>query len=375
MKQRINVLHLISCLNVGGMERLIVEILNNKTTNSEINNSLMVLYDYFDENLRKKAILSGLKCYFLMFAINTSILRKIFIRIQALWEIKNIIQKNNVQIVHTHEHFSKIILILYKLVFNRNLKIFYSVHCIDNFKKLSRIDLFLHKHFVDMNIAISKAVYNDCLKKGIKNVAIVYNGINIDDFKSNKLEKKSNSAIKIIDISRIQPEIKGQDVLIKALSKCKKKGLSLSCDFVGGKYYPGPYLELQELVKKSELENEVSFLGNRNDIPELMAQSDLFILPSRKEGFGLVIVEAMAAGLPIISSNVDGPAELIKNGENGLLFESENYLDLADKISYLYNNREEMSRLAHNAFKSAEAYDISIMCQKYCGLYKKIVEG
>jgi len=88
---------------------------------------------------------------------------------------------------------------------------------------------------------------------------------------------------------------------------------------------------------------------------------------------GLVVLEAMAAGVLVIASNIDGPAELINHENNGLLFESGNHLDLAEKIIELCKNREKMNQFAQNASEYVKSFDISVMCEKYCELYKSLV--
>ena len=142
--------------------------------------------------------------------------------------------------------------------------------------------------------------------------------------------------------------------------------MKYTCNLVGAimEFDKNSIAYLKNLVDDLNLSEEINFLGNRDDIPELLSHSDLFVLPSRFEGMPVALLEAMAAGLPVIASNISGSAELIEHGKNGLLFESENHIDLAEKILFLYNNREEMKRLAQNGYERAQGFDISVMCEK-----------
>jgi glycosyltransferase involved in cell wall biosynthesis len=221
-----------------------------------------------------------------------------------------------------------------------------------------------------MNIAISEDILNDCVKANLKAIKI-YNGI---DTKKWKQSQGGTHLFNIINVGRITHQVKGQDVLIKALKECKNKGMKFTCNFVGGvyEYDTNSFEYLKKLIEDFELSEEIKLLGNREDIPELLSLSDLFILPSRFEGLPLSLLEAMASKLPVIASNISGTAELIEHEKNGLLFESENHLDLADKIYNLYNHRKEMERLAQNAFTYVQGFDISVMYDKYWDLYKRL---
>lgn len=80
------------------------------------------------------------------------------------------------------------------------------------------------------------------------------------------------------------------------------------------------------------MEENVKFLGNVDNIPEFLNKIDICVVPSRSEGFGLALVEAMAMGVPCIASNIAGPREIISRTELGKLFESNDSDDLANKL-------------------------------------------
>ena len=95
----------------------------------------------------------------------------------------------------------------------------------------------------------------------------------------------------------------------------------------------------------------VTFLGDCHDVSQQLQQSDILVVPSREEGFGLVAIEGMAAYVPVIASNVGGLAEIIQNGYNGYLFEKENYTELAELI--LKVMKQDNQELTSNAYKRA----------------------
>jgi len=250
------------------------------------------------------------------------------------------------------------------------LKLVYTIHDSIIVRNWNKAILFINRTFIDINIAISEAILNDCIKNNLKAIKI-YNGVNIKKWKQ---AHGNDLAFNIINVARITYYKKGLDILVKALKECKDRDVKFTCNLVGGVYeYDTESFEyLKKLIEDLDLSDEITFLGNREDIPDLLAQSDLFILPSRFEGMPISLLEAMATKLPVIASNISGSSDLIEHEKNGLLFESENHSELAEKISFLYNNREEMRRLAQNGYEFAQNFDISIMCERYWDLYKNL---
>lgn len=222
---------------------------------------------------------------------------------------------------------------------------------------------------IDSFIAISSAVKDDFLSGTSlngQNIKVVPNGIPLEKFR--RREQPSDSS-EIICVARLVTEKKGQDILIRALAILKNDSIVCSCKLVGDGE-SGEYLEA--LAKKYSLVDNIQFLGNRSDVPELLANAGIFILPSRCEGFGITIIEAMAIGIPVVASNIDGPKEIITNGQNGLLFECDNEVDLAEKIKMLITDNSLREKLASNALTFVKDYSIERMYSSYLAFYKKI---
>jgi len=354
-----NVLQLLSSFKVGGLEKLLVSFLKAGSNNF----SVVIMNDKVDEGLKEELLKTGCKVYFLN-------RREGHKHPKYLFQLLKIIRENDIDIIHSHNSGGMLWAVLCKLckTSRPKLKLVHTIHDSVILKNLGRLKFFALKTFVDMNIAISNAIFDDCAKKKLRAVKI-YNGV---DVACRPREPRSDRNFNIINIARITHRKKGQDVLIRALKECKDKGMQFTCSFAGGVYDEESFEYLKKLVEDSGLASEVAFLGNREDIPELLAQSDLFILPSRYEGMPVSLLEAMAAGVPVIASNISGSADLINHGENGLLFESENHLDLTGKILFLYNNRWVMCSLAKSAQEYVRGFDISVMHKKYCELYESL---
>ena len=138
-------------------------------------------------------------------------------------------------------------------------------------------------------------------------------------------------------------EQKDHKTLLKALSQIDKKLWSL--DLVG----KGKFLEqTKTLVSDYDLNGNVDFLGERNDVLDLLQKSDIFLLISNWEGYPLSILEAMSCGLPIIASDVGGVNEAIKDGFNGFLIPRHNSEYLKNTINKLINTYELRQEISFN---------------------------
>lgn len=362
-KSTINILHLRCTFKRGGVEKVIQTLINaDFGENIEVNHILAVLKNDYDEKFVSELKSLGYKIYFLEDNI---------LNIPSmLFKLKNIINNEKINLVHANDIGSMKIASLCKLI-TPNLKVVYTAHSCNIISNANLLEKFLLKNIIDMNIAVSDSVHDEFVNLSINNSAKIYNGIDINKFKHNKLndDLQNISTFKLVNVGWLRLPIKGQDILLKALGECKKRGIKFTCDFIGNFADEESEKYIKNLIEESNISNVIYFLGSRNDINSILCDYDLLAFPSRTEAFGLVIIEAMASKVPVVASNIDGPAELIKHGENGLLFENENYLDLADNIQYLYNNRRIMDELADNAYKFVQDFDISIMANKYLQLY------
>ncbi len=141
-------------------------------------------------------------------------------------------------------------------------------------------------------------------------------------------------------------EYKGQHLLVDAIWQLRDRGVEVQ-GLIAGHAMEPDYLEgLKARVREAELENQVKFLGFLKEPYEVIRVLDALALTTVKETFGLVLVEAMLLGVPVIGSKAGGVPEIIEHGRSGMLFESENSTALADAIEKLAGDRGLASRLA-----------------------------
>ncbi len=133
-------------------------------------------------------------------------------------------------------------------------------------------------------------------------------------------------------------EAKGQHLLVKAVDFLVKKGLHVSAYFVGHPMRESYLEELKRDVKNKDIEKNIYFLGFMKNPHHFYQVCDTIVLASKKETFGLVLIEAMQVGTPVIGSNSGGVVEIIDDGKTGVLFENQNAQSLADKIELLIND-------------------------------------
>jgi glycosyltransferase involved in cell wall biosynthesis len=164
--------------------------------------------------------------------------------------------------------------------------------------------------------------------------------------------------------------IKGVNYLVEAMGKVVQQAPTTLLALVGK---GGEESSLKNQVKALNLGDNVVFLGWRPDIEEIMPSFDLLVLPSLNEGMGRVLVEAMAAGLPIVASRVGGIPDLVKDGKNGLLVPPADPTALAEAISKLLNNKEKRERLGAAGRKMCGQFSLEAMVEQIGALYQKLL--
>jgi len=202
-------------------------------------------------------------------------------------------------------------------------------------------------------IAVSSAVAKQFFNLADK-TEILYNGVDLNKFQPKK-DKDDLKLKNIVVIGDLMPT-KGQDFLIKALASLKDIDYKLKIigsARVGMESYE---TELKDLIKTFALNDNIEFLGRRNDINVLLPEADLLILSATvPEACPMVVLEAMACGVPVIVSDLGGTKEIVKDDYVGYTFETSNEKDLADKISMFFNlNLEKISEMRKNCRTEAE---------------------
>ncbi|MGH2101409.1 glycosyltransferase [Aerococcus urinaeequi] len=169
-------------------------------------------------------------------------------------------------------------------------------------------------------------------------------------------EKTDLNNTGILFIGRIYYQTKGIELLLKSLSILKKRNKKFKVNVVGD----GTDLKrFKRDVKFLNLENEVTFHGSTQDVLSQYLQNSILVLPSIIEGFGLVVTEAMEAGLPVVSYRTEGPSEIISNKIDGFLIEKFDFNKFADSIELLMDDKMLKNEMRTNAIKKAQNFSIN----------------
>lgn len=306
-----------------------------------------------------------------------SLQRKISISkdIKAYFEIKEILQKINPDIVSSHS--SKAGLLARIVCHTLKLPNVFTAHGWSFTPGVSRksriIFLFLEKiagFFTDHIITVSEfdkqlASINRIVKP--EKIKVIHNGApDLYSFKA----KDNNHNIKGVMVARFQFQ-KDHSTLFMALSILKEKKIHI--DLIGD----GPKEnEMKALAKQLDIENMLTFHGTRQDVPNFLNSADFFLLITNFEGLPLSICEAMSCGLPIVASDVGGIKEMVNHSENGYLIPRGSVSCLAESLDKLISNpleREKMSKKSRSIYEEKFSIDqmVALTESYYYSILKK----
>lgn len=260
--------------------------------------------------------------------------------IKAVFELKNTLKEINPDIVTIHSFKAGLIARLACLLLKK--KCIFTAHgwsfirCAGPLMKFIYILIERSLSLVSFKVI---TVCNDdkhfALERRIatnQKLAMIYNGT--PDIEESLIAKHENAAPKIIMVARFDWP-KDHMILVNALGELRD--LPWCLNFVGD----GPYIdEIKSKVKESELNDRIKFLGRREDIAELLCQSDIFVLTSHAEGFPISIIEAMRASLPVVATNIGGIAEAVIDGKTGFVVADNNQDELKRKLLTLISNKD-----------------------------------
>jgi glycosyltransferase involved in cell wall biosynthesis len=235
--------------------------------------------------------------------------------------------------------------------------------------------------FTDRIIALTEVEKNDYIAFSVcspRKLATIHSGVQIDQYMrtpSNVKEKKRSlgldpEVLVVGTVGWLLP-IKGPMYLLKAMAGVWQSHPDTRLVYVGKGDLEA---ELKEEALRLGASNRVVFLGWRDDIPEIMNALDVFVLPSLNEGMGRVLVEAMAAGKPIVASRVGGILDLVKDGQNGLLVEPRDTSALCDAIEKLLADKTLRDAMGKRGKELARNFSVGKMVEKIDALYASILE-
>lgn len=344
--------HCIFTMKTGGAQVLVIDLLNEYCNNHDV--SLVIVNDQWNDFLLEK-LDKRIKIFFINRKEGS---RNPFYLIKLHFILKRI----DPDIIHCHE--DKMI-----NMFFGKFKTVFTIHDINT------DILYLNKYRAA--IAISTAVANDVFDRIKLRPEVIHNGIAMNQFRRKiNYSILEGEKIRMVQLSRLVHEKKGQDILIRAIHELvsNRNIGGLEVDFIGS---GASQIYLQSLTTELKLENHINFVGekDRNWIEENLASYHILVQPSRFEGFGLTVIEGIAAGLPVVASDIEGPAEIMEKVSKPFLFKKEDInacADALEEVIMLYQQNKMQATMEETYQVISTEYSIKSTAGKYYSVYKKL---
>lgn len=351
------ILYLITGLGLGGAEKVVCDLADQMST---LGHQVKIAY------LTGKVVVHPKN-------INVDIipldLNNFYGLYSASKKYKKLIQDFQPDIVHAHMIHANVFARINRIGCAIP-KLICTAHNSNEGGRLRMIAYRLTNFLSDFNSNVSQEATESLISKGAfnkNNLTTVYNGIDLSKFKSFKSEKK-NDEIMVLSVGRFN-EQKDYPNLFKVIKILKDKNLIEKVKF----YIAGDgelRSELEQLIKVLNISDNVTLLGIRSDIPELMNQAHFFVLSSKFEGFGLVVAEAMACGAYVIATNSGGVAEVM--GDTGILVPPKNSEALAQALEIAIKKTQ--LEVKENNLKARkrveELFSLETSVNKWLALYE-----
>jgi len=309
----------------------------------------------------------------------------------ALFQIYKILKKEQPQIIHTHSSKAGILgrwaAYFYRLTSgNKNrIKIIHTFHGFGfhDFQNFIVKSVYVNVERITAKISdILIAVAHDNIKKGLRNEIgkkgqyfVIRSGIKLQEYQKRTdtaaLKKKLNlSSEPVVGmIACFKKQKAPLDFVRTARYVCDEKPETKFL-FVGdGALRP----KIESLIKKLNLEKNVILTGWRGDVPEMIKVFDVLILTSIFEGLPKVVVEAMASGVPVVATYVDGTKEIVQEGLTGFFVRPHENQKMAERIIRLLNNSELRKSFSEQSIKYIQEFDIDLMVRQQEELYQKLL--
>lgn len=341
--------HILWGLKTGGIETMLVNIINEQVRTENV--MLVIINEDMDEHLLKQ--ISPNCTIYLLHRHKGSKNPFSFIKMNLrIWLY-------NPDIIHVHTvRISKVIFSKAPMV-----RTIHNTHNVaDEYPKMRAL------------FSISNSVYDYTIKQGFSS-KVIMNGIPMKDIDAKTSYSLIAGKYHIVQVSRLDMEQKGQDIAIEAVDILVniRNIKNLKLHFIGE---GTDRAMLERMVRDKNLSDYVVFEGlkERDYIFLHLKDYDLYLQPSRYEGFGLTVAEACAAKLPVLVSDIEGPLEIIDSGRLGMTFKNTDAVDLADKIEIVCHGNYDYNLIESAYQRCLDKYEVGVTAKEYIKEYRKIIE-
>ncbi|MDX9692266.1 MAG: glycosyltransferase family 4 protein [Acholeplasmataceae bacterium] len=360
--QKINVLYVIPSLNIGGSEKKVMTMITHLRRDLFAPHLMLIseqgkLYD--------EALTLGID----IICMN----KKSKYDLRIIKRMANYMKTKHIDIVHVFTSTGK----LWGRLAACSAKVPVIISTEESLFRNTKLDRFLERVLAKKTDAIitnsqqSMISAQTATKLSPSLYHVIHNGIDLSPFGNNQITHSSSDKTNILCVARLD-ERKGLFYLIDAIHMLIQQHKNVHLSIAGdGKLYQS----LADKVEENQLGKHVSLLGFVDNVPSLMATHDLFILPSLEEGFGNVILEAMASNLYVIATRVGGIPEIISSDDLGTLIEPKSADAIKEGILFAINNQNIIDQRRMNAYTHAfKHFSYTHMMKSHEKLYLDLYE-
>lgn len=375
------IVHIIPTLKKGGAERLCMDICSEFQKRDVAEVMLLVLHnklEYIVADTVQPSIIPS--------TVELSVWRKNVLNVAGLEEA---IFSFRPDIIHSHLFEAEIV--------SRSInypKAKWFSHCHDNMWQLEKPNtatLFSKRKFTayyerlyllnryrknggNRFIAISKdtqAYFNLVLPSDLRNVTLLHNAVNTSKFtRPAGYTPKRIADLELVTAGSLVAK-KNQVFLLQVVKRLTKKNYKVHLHLLGD----GPdRTMLEQKASSLRINDSVTFHGNVPNVEEFLWNSDIYVHAATYEPFGLVLVEAMAAGLPVVSLDGRGNRDIIQDQKNGYILSEPDVVDFANKVALLFHDKFKYEQIKQAAIETAKQFDIVNYTDKLLALYQKALK-
>lgn len=345
----------------GGAEVFLISLIKNMQEKNEV--YLVSIYDGIDSSFKTEIDKYKIK-YF-------SCHKRKKIDFKAGRTLKRIIDNINPDIINFHLSF----LATYYLAFGmkkNKWKLIETFHSIPG-HDISKINNYLRKKYIKRHllsfIGISDQITDSAIKKfGDIDIKTIYNGIEIHNHEYSK-QCSHLKEYDFICVANMLP-VKNHSLLIETFKLFLNRFPNSNLLLVGG----GPLLDTNKnLSLQLGISDHIFFSGFTNNPKQFYEKSRFFVLTSKREGNPISILEAMSYGLPIIAPKVGGIPDIVKDGQNGKLFDVGSKEELLNCLSEIYTNKNLTEKISKNNVVESNKYSINLTSERYIEYFNHII--
>jgi L-malate glycosyltransferase len=302
------------------------------------------------------------------------------------FRLARFLKEQHVDVVHAHQYTPYFQSMLSRLS-NRGVPIVFTEHGrhYPDSRSLKRVAVNrLLSNRKDRFIGVGESVRQALIKnEGLpeSRVQVIYNGVDLEPFEAMRNDVDARAKMRaeldvcsneflVLQVARLNP-LKDHVTAVRAAAELVDQKVPVRLVFVGeGETRP----EIEQAIAEFGLGRNVQLLGARHDIPQLLNAADTFLLSSISEGIPLTLIESMAAGVPVVATDVGGNSEVVQDGRTGLLCIPENPSFMAQRLAQLYESQYLRGLLVENAtVRTRQLFDIEKMHAAYVEVYDSLL--